>query len=187
MHDFLEIVRREAHAVVAARQYQGTVVTTAYDPKTRSIKGVLVPSGVETGWIPLATLHAGDGYGIGAGPKCGSAEKLDGAVFEVSFQGGDPNTPVANLQHHSAEETPPEVQSGEIILNHESGMKDKFSKDGSRTMTHGKGQTDTWDAQGNKIKDLKGLADKVFAGIVVNNTPKKVITGIVHIATGGTV
>lgn len=185
MHDFIDVIRREAMQVVAAREFKGTLVTTAYDPKTRSIKGVLVPHGVETGWIPLSAIHAGPGYGIGVGPKCGSADKLDGDVFDVEFDNGDPNTPVAKMQHHSEVDNPPEIKSGEILVNHASGMKDKFAEDGSRMHTHPNGATDLWDAQGNKVKDLKGLADRIIAGIVHHDTPKQVLTGIIHIATGG--
>jgi uncharacterized protein involved in type VI secretion and phage assembly len=184
MSDFLEIVRREIHQVIAAQQFKGTIVATAYDKKNHAIKGVLVPHEVETGWIPISVAHAGNGHGMLVGPKCGSAEKLDGDQFEVSFDNGDPNTPSAKMKQFSAQDKPPEVEQGEILVNHASGMKDKYNADGSRTQTHPNGATDTWDKTGSMVRDLKGQAETVIADLVKNQVAKKIVTGVVHLATG---
>ncbi|MFH7191284.1 hypothetical protein ACHWGL_30750, partial [Klebsiella pneumoniae] len=95
MEDFLNVIRREAQHAVGGRQFKQSLVVTSYNPNTHSVKGILVPSEVESGWVPIAVQHAGDGFGIMSGPNAGTAEKLDGDVFDIEFENGDPNTPIA--------------------------------------------------------------------------------------------
>jgi len=156
MDDFLDLIRREAQHAIAGRQYKGTLVATSYNPKTHAIKGILVPSEVETGWIPIATQHAGDGYGVMSGPNVGSAENLDGDVFDIEFENGDPNTPIAKHKHFSAADNPPQVQAGELLVKHQTGGSTYFKADGTIVTTHKDGGQMTFDADGNHTLDTKG-------------------------------
>lgn len=160
IHELFDYVRREAQNAVAMREMKGTLLCTAYNPKTHAIKGILMPHEVETGWVPISVAGAGNGFGVLVGPKVGDASKaadgFDGDVFDVEFDGGDPNTPVAKLKHFSATQTPPEVQSGEILIKHEKGGSRLYAADGSITDTHPSGATITWDKDGNHIHDNRG-------------------------------
>lgn len=131
---WLDIIRREALNVAKHGQQKSTVICTSYNPNTHAIKGILVPHGVETGWIPLAAIHIGNGYGVLVGPKVGDPEKLDGDQFDVDFEFGDPNTPIAKHRMFSTPDAPPVVQSGEILLMHQKGAKLYFEEDGSVTL-----------------------------------------------------
>ena len=127
MDEWLDIIRREAANMIAAKQMKSTLVATGYDPATHSVKGVLVPHGVETGWVRLAAIHAGNGFGIVTGPTPGDATKLDGDQFDIDFDGGDPNTIVARHRQHSKQDAPPNVASGEMLISHKSGHYVKFN------------------------------------------------------------
>lgn len=165
MDDLIQIMRREAMGVV--RQFQqgsGTLVATAYNPKTHAIKGMFVPSEVESGWIPLAVMQAGDGFGVMAAPNIGSAEKLDGDVFNVSFEGGNGNVGVAHHTHFSASDNPPEVKSGEILIKHQTGGSTLMKADGSIVTTHKDGGQSSWDADGNHTLDTKGKNVTISSG-----------------------
>ena len=149
MGDLLEIIRREAMHCIGMTTKSSTLVATSYDPTKHAIKGVLVPSEVETGWIPLASVHAGHGYGVLVGPVTGTADNLDGDVFDVDFLNGDPNTPIAKQKHFSAGDNPPQVQSGEILIKHQTGGSTHMKADGSIVVTHKDGGQSMFDPDGN--------------------------------------
>lgn len=167
--DFWDLVRREAqNAVVSMRQAKGTLLCTAYNPKSHAVKGILMPHEVETGWIPISVAHAGNGFGVLIGPKVGDAGKaadgFDGDVFDVEFDSGDPNTPVAKLKHFSSQNQPPEVQSGEILMKHENGNSTYFAQDGSITTTHKSGGMTMFDGDGNFTAKTANKSVTVNAG-----------------------
>lgn len=136
MDEWLDIIRREAANVVASRQLKSTLVATGYDPATHSVKGILVPHGVETGWVRLAAIHAGNGFGIVTGPTPGDDKKLDGDQFDIEFDAGDPNTIIARHRQHSKPDAPPSVQSGEMLIQHKSGHYIKFNAADELVVNH---------------------------------------------------
>lgn len=113
LDEYLEIVRREAGILIGQRALPSSLVTTSYDPKKHAIKGMLMPHGVETGWVPIGVQGAGKNFGIFIGPHAGDPQKLDGDQFSIEFENGDPNTPVARHRLSSDQDTPVETQSGE--------------------------------------------------------------------------
>ncbi len=113
---WLDIVRREAQAVVFALHNKSTLIATSYNPDDHTIKGILVPHGIESGWVRIGVAHAGNGYGIATGPKVGSADALDGDQFDIQFEFGDPNRPMATHRQFSIPDVPPKVQSGEMVI-----------------------------------------------------------------------
>ena len=123
-------IRRIAQEVVGRTQFKGTLVTTGYNPDLHAVKGMIMPHGIESGWVPIATVHTGENCGIVCGPNVGSAEALDGTVFAVHFDGGDPDTMVASGQHFSNASKPPRVESGELAMQHASGTRVFLDKDG---------------------------------------------------------
>lgn len=164
MEEILNIVRREAQHATAGRQMKSTMVVTAYNPKTHAVKGILVPSEVETGWVPIAVQQAGDGYGVMSGPNPGSAEKLDGDVFDIEFENGDPNTPIAKHKHFSKMDNPPEVQAGETLVKHQTGGSTHFKADGSIVTTHKDGGTHAFDKDGHHTLDTKDKNVTISSG-----------------------
>ena len=158
------IIRRVASEVMGQISHPTTLVATAYDPDKHAVKGMLVPDEVESGWIPLAALHAGDGFGIVVGPNVGSADKLDGDVFTIHFVNGDPNTPVAQMKHFSQADNPPRVESGEIALKHQTGGAFFLAKDGSASWTHKDGGSINFDADGKVTVKSNNKAVTVDAG-----------------------
>ncbi len=150
-------IRRIAQEVVGRSQFKGTLVCTAYNPKTHAVKGIIQPHGIESNWMPIAALHVGNGFGILVGPTVGDPQKLDGQQFDIHMDGGDPDTMVAHHRQFSTPETPPQVQSGEMLLQHQAGHYLKWAQDGSVTIYHAAaGGTMAFDAQGNITHDAKG-------------------------------
>lgn len=154
---WLDILRREALNVVKHSQTKSTLVCTGYNPNTHAVKGILVPYGVETGWVPIGVIGAGSGYGVLVGPRVGDPQALDGDQFDIEFEFGDPNTPVARHRFHSTPDAPPVVQSGEILMMHQKGHKIYFAHDGSVTIYHAAaGGEIAFDSAGDLMVDAKG-------------------------------
>jgi uncharacterized protein involved in type VI secretion and phage assembly len=158
------IYSREAQRAHGGRQHKSTLAVTAYNPKTHSVKGVLLPSMVETGWVPLASQHAGDGYGVMVGPNVGSADDLNGDIMDVEFENGDPNTPIAKHKHFTQADNPPEVQSGEILVKHQTGGSTLHKADGSIVTTHKDGGVHQFDKDGNHSLVTKDKNVTIDAG-----------------------
>lgn len=98
-------------------------VITAYDPASYAVKVQLQPTGEETGWIPLSTPWAGNGWGMAAGPAIG-------AVVEVEFDSGLMGAGMAAGQFYNDSDRCPGPPSGEFWLVHVSGSVLKFLNSG---------------------------------------------------------
>lgn len=96
----------------------------SYNKKTFSVKVLIQPEGVITGWIPLGTPWVGNGWGMFAAPSIGDLVRVD-------FAGGDPDAGLASLRAYSDVNVPLGVESGEFWLIHKSGSGLKFHNDGS--------------------------------------------------------
>lgn len=153
MGDLIDLMRREAANVMQEFQQPMTLVATSYNPATHAIKGILMPSEIESGWIPLSVAQAGNGYGILTGPKVGTADDLKGDQFNVHFEGGDQNTPVATLMQFSTKDAPPGVKSGEILIAQEKGTSILIAEDGSVNMKHASGGSLIWGTDGTVTLD----------------------------------
>ena len=132
INDWIEFVRREAGVGIGSRQHATTLITTSYDKEKHAVKGILQPHGVETtGWVPIGVHGAGPKYGIVIGPLAGDKDKLDGTAFEVSFENGDPNSPVARHKLSSDQDQPPQVETGEHATVSKFNHTNIWKKDGS--------------------------------------------------------
>lgn len=98
-------------------------IITAYDPASYAVKVQLHPTGEETGWIPLSTPWAGNGWGIAAGP-------MIGAVAEVGFDSGLAGVGMAEGQFYNDVDRCPGPPSGEFWLVHKRGSLLKFLNNG---------------------------------------------------------
>ncbi|HFO0796471.1 phage baseplate assembly protein V [Enterobacter roggenkampii] len=99
-------------------------VITAYDPKEYAIKASLQPTGEETGWIPLGTPWAGNGWGFAAGP-------MIGAEVQIDFDSGTIGVGMAGGQFYNNEDRSPGPPSGELWIVHQSGSLLKFLNSGA--------------------------------------------------------
>jgi hypothetical protein len=161
--EFVHFIRRIAQEVVGRQQFKGTLVCTAYNPDTHAVKGIIQPHGIESGWVPIATGHTGNGFGIAVGPRVGDPQKLDGQVFDLHFDQGDPDTLVAHHRQFSSAEKPPRVESGEMVMMHESGNKVFFAKDKSLSITGQNGALTMIDPNG-QISHMPGKGQFVLSG-----------------------
>lgn len=127
-----EIERRLAHTADAR---MGRI--RSYDPKTHSVKVAVLPEAdfpvhpedvSETGWIPLAPLAVGNGWGIYAPPL------LNTQVMLV-HQEGDHGSPVAVVAVNDQNNVPPEVPAGEIWIQHQRGTTVRLTNDTNATLT----------------------------------------------------
>ena len=109
-------------------------VVSEYDPTTHSVKLTIQPQGYETGFIALGSNHIGNGWGIAVGPAVGDQ-------FIVGHINGHSNVPVILGRLFSDQETPPTVQSGELVIKHASGSSIFLDKNGGATLTANQGMT----------------------------------------------
>ena len=134
MDDWLEIARRESGITSGSRARALTLIVTSYNPTAHSIKGIIQPHGVATGWIPIGITHAGPNFGHVVGPKAGDPMKLDGDQFSIEFENADSNTPIARHRLSSNADTPPTVQTGEVAIVSQFNHNILMKKDGSFTV-----------------------------------------------------
>ena len=104
------------------RTQMGTV--SAYNPATYSVKVLLQPSAIESGWLPIQTAWVGNGWGLQAGPTLGD-------LVTVQFQEGDQDAGVVMGSVYNTQDRPQSVPSGEAWMQHKSGSFLKFHNDGS--------------------------------------------------------
>ena len=102
-----------------AEQRFGTI--TSYDDASNTVKVTIEPEGIETGWLELPSLVAGNGWGITHGP-------FQGQQVSVVFEGGNPDAATITHQIHSSVDVPPSVdgayaQPGEIWAVGQKGQR----------------------------------------------------------------
>lgn len=105
-------------------------VITAYDPVEYAIKVALQPTGEETGWIPLGTPWAGNGWGMAAGPM------IDAEV-QIDFDSGQIGVQMAGNQFYNNVDRCPGPPSGEFWIVHQSGSLLKFLNTGEILVSSG--------------------------------------------------
>jgi hypothetical protein len=126
-------VMRCVERALSSRYSQRHGQVTSYDPKTYRAKVRFMPSGQQSGWLPIETGHIGNGYGIAVGLNAGDGEKTGDQVVvrfsENDFEGG---TIVQRV--HSDVDKPPHVESGELCIYCQWGQQIRFDKDGKITI-----------------------------------------------------
>ena len=168
----------------AGRYTERHGIVTSYDPKNYLAKVTFQPEGQESGWLPIETGHIGEGYGIviglqqggvnaqGQGGQAGSQQNNQGDQVVVRYQEGDFESGKIVQRVHSDQDTPPQAQSGEIIIwtkfqksggqspdaaqggQGGEGQKIYLKNDGSITVTDGNGATTVYDGKGDITVDV---------------------------------
>jgi phage baseplate assembly protein gpV len=101
---------------------------TAYNPNNYTVKVMLQPEGIETGFVPLATIWVGNNFGAVFGPNIGDAVKLD-------FIDGSVQATVVSGRFYNVTALPPQVQSGQAALVDSKGSFIRLNNDGTITMS----------------------------------------------------
>jgi hypothetical protein len=109
---------------------------SAYNPNNYTVKVMLLPEQVETGFIPLATIWVGNNLGAVFGPAIGDSVKLD-------FIDGSVQAMVVNGRFFNNTAAPPVVQSGQAAFVDSQGSYIRLNNDGSITMGAPNGITTT--------------------------------------------
>ena len=125
-------MRRAAQEAAQSQAVTRHGTISSYDPDNHAVKVELQPDGTLTGWIPLKTIWAGNGWGMFFAPAIGTA-------VEVDFQEADGGVGSAGLSFFNDVERPLSVPSGEAWLVHKSGASVKLTNDGAIALDDGQG------------------------------------------------
>ena len=99
-------------------------LVTSVDPATATARVTLQPEGVLTGWLPILTPWAGNGWGLVCPPSPGDQ-------VLVIPQEGDAEHGLILAASWSDKTAPPPAPSGEFWLLHRSGSFLKLQNDGT--------------------------------------------------------
>jgi len=160
--DFENAVLRIVERYFAGKHNKRAGLVTSWDPNKHLAKVMFQPEGHETGWIPVHTMAAGDGFGHMTGLMPGDG-KTTGDQVEVEYQEGDFETGAITSRIHSQVDTPPVVQSGEQLFMTPFGSSTKLANDGSVTTTDKGGSIIKQDGTGN-ISHKPASGKFVFLG-----------------------
>lgn len=139
-------MRLQAQRAMAGKSVCRYGIVTSYNPNNYSAKVTIQPEGMATGFIPVATPIAGNGWGMFVPPTAG-----DQVV--VLFIDGDQTagTVIANCYNSSRLpiQGTPQPQSGEFWFVHAKGQFLKITNDGKLTFSDAHGATFVTDGAGN--------------------------------------
>jgi len=125
-------MRDEALRTATLSEHRRQGYITAYDPNTYSAKVKIMPEGQyadgaegESGWLPIETKWAGNGWGMFCPPAIGQQVSVD-------FIEGDAGSGIVTGCVCDAQSAPPNpgALSGEFWLVHKNGQLFKFTNDG---------------------------------------------------------
>jgi Type VI secretion system/phage-baseplate injector OB domain/GpV Apex motif len=170
MQAHLNAMRREA--ATTGQESAGTRLGTisGYDASNYLAKVLLQPDGVETGWLPIASIGVGNGWGIQVAPNIGD-------VVEVEFQDGGIDAALIAGRFFNSSARPNSVPPGEVWLVHKGGQFIKMLSDGSISS---KG---TWNHQG----DLNVTGNETVGGNVTAQGTVQApnVVGTTNVTFGG--
>lgn len=140
-------------------------LVSSYDPDRYAVKVKLQPEETETGWLPIVTAMAGNGFGVYFGPEID-----DQAV--VAFLEGSVETGVCLGFLPSDIDRPPSVPSGEGLVRHKDGAFLRFLP----------GAVVDLEAAGgfNVTANTKITGDLTVTGDVTDRTPGNTASMKVH-------
>lgn len=107
----------------------GTI--TSVDTNKYLAKVKLGVSGIETGWLPIGTMMAGNGYGVVTIPE-------QGTEVTVIFDEGNLQTGKIILCNFNEVDIPPQrMNPGEVLVQAKSGAKIKLDNSGNIVLNNG--------------------------------------------------
>jgi len=123
MGDFFDILNARSDRIATALAQPRIGVVASSDPQTATVKVILQPEGVLTGWLPVLTQWAGPGWGLSCPPSPGDQ-------VLIIPQEGDAQYGLIVGRLFSNSVRPPQVSVGEITLTHESGCSIRLLNSG---------------------------------------------------------
>lgn len=123
-HQLQNIMRLQGMLVGSGRATPRTGIVSAFHPDSYCAKVKLLPSKIETGWIPVGTQWGGAGWGCFAPPPIG-------ALVSMLFEGDSIDVGCITNILYNDEDTPLAVDAGEYWLVHKTGTYFKMKNDGS--------------------------------------------------------
>jgi phage baseplate assembly protein gpV len=169
MSDDLEgLIFKCIERVLAGRHTKRYAMATSWDPKTHMVKVMLQPEGVESGWLPVHTMSAGDGYGHMTGIVTGDGTKT-GEQLEITHQEGEFEAGAVTARVHSKQQPPPSLESGEQLFLAYFKQFIKFDKNGQVIIQDASGKASmTFDGKGNITLKAEQLTHDVSQTHAIN-------------------
>jgi phage baseplate assembly protein V len=123
MADFFDLLKAPAGQARETLAQPRLAVVTSSNPQTATARVLLQPEGVLSGWLPVLTQWVGSGWGISCPPSPGDQ-------VLVIPQEGDPQHGLIIGRVFSNQVRPPEAQTGEIVIRHQSGCSIRLANSG---------------------------------------------------------
>ena len=98
-------------------------VVTSSNPQTATARVLLQPEGGLSGWLPVLTQWVGPGWGISSPPSPGDQ------VLVIPRE-GDPQHGLIIGRLYSNSVRPPEAETGEIVISHQTGCSIRLANSG---------------------------------------------------------
>jgi uncharacterized protein involved in type VI secretion and phage assembly len=114
MDDFFDLVSLKSQKIRESFAQPRIGTVTSSNSQTATARVLLQPEGVLTGWLPVLTQWAGSGWGMACPPSPGDQ-------VLIIPQEGDAQHGLIVGRLYSNSVRPPQVESGEIVLSHQSG------------------------------------------------------------------
>ena len=128
MQRLLNALKAQAGALDQGAAQPRFGVVASVDPSSATARVNLQPEGVLSGWLPVLTPWAGNGWGMMCLPSPGDQ------VLVLAHE-GDADHGIIAGRAFSAAATPPVAPSGEFWLVHQSGTALKLVSDGTVQIT----------------------------------------------------
>lgn len=138
-------------------------IVDAYDPDKYAVKVRLQPSGVLSGWIPIASCYVGNGWGLFAAPTIGDSVRVDA-------QEGDIDAGTMGGSFFNDVDRPLSVPSGEFWLQHKTGSFLKFLNNGDVSVHTARDLIA--DVGGKATVTVAGTADITVGGTMTTTAPQ---------------
>lgn len=125
MNDGLQnLIRREVLRVLGTRATTRSALVDSYDPANHAAKVRFQPEDSLSGWLPVATMRAGNGAGVHFAPNIGDQ-------VLVHFLEGEHETGVVGMRLYSDADRPLNVPAGQMWMVDDAGAAVKLTNDGN--------------------------------------------------------
>ena len=137
MDSFLNHIRGQSAQLDQSWAQPRLAVVSSVNPTLASVRVMIQPENVLSGWLPIGSAWVGAGWGLCCLPS-------PGEQVLVLWQEGDPEHGIVVSRLWSKSALPPNAPVGEFWLVHKSGSSLKLKNDGSITSSAA-----TWVHDGN--------------------------------------
>ncbi|MFN3886148.1 MAG: phage baseplate assembly protein V [Aquabacterium sp.] len=134
MNELLHAMRLQAQIAMSGGGASRLATVASFNPDNYTVKVVIQPEGVESGWLPLASAWVGNGWGMFCPP-------MPGDMVQVDFMEDSPDAGVVTVRLFNDQDRPLRCPAGELWLVHQSGAFFKLTNDGAATFSDGQGAT----------------------------------------------